>query len=386
MPDLCLYFQVHQPYRLRPFSFFEVRREANYFNDSLNRDIMQRVAARCYIPTGKSVLQAIAAYGKQLKLTFSITGTAIEQMREYAPQALEVFQSLVATDCVELLGESYYHSLAALCDDTGEFCSQVRMHLELMRREFNVTPSVFRNTELIFSDRIGELISQLGFIGSFVEGIPEVLAGRTPNDVYRAAGSDISLLPRNCDLSDLIAFRFRNGGKDGGQLTAADISKGLSSAVEDDQVVFVCLDYETLGEHHQDSDRGRAGVCNLIEQLAAELLRDSRWRFVTPSQIIKERTPKSELHFPNPRSWADSSRDLSPWQGNQIQKRAFERIYSGAVAKRFPIETWRRLQTSDHFYYMSNKGGPDGEVHSYFRPFESPYDAFVAYMNVVRGS
>jgi alpha-amylase len=393
MPALCLYFQVHQPYRLRPFSFFEVGAHDNFFDVTLNREIMQRVAARCYLPTGRSLIAALNKHGKKyekissakLKLTFSITGTAIEQMREYAPQALSVFKELVGTGCVELLGETYYHSLAGLCADPSEFIEQVRLHSALIESEFGVVPRVFRNTELIFSDLIGAAIRSCGFAGAFVEGIPDVLAGRTPNALYRGAGSNLKLLPRNFKLSDLIAFKLLNGNPMGGRLSAADLVEQIKGAVgaasPEEEVVFICLDYETFGEHHQ----GGAGVCDLIEQLADQLLRDPDWRFVTPSEVIEERIVSGELHFPSPRSWADTARDLSPWLGNQMQTKAFQEIYAEGVSHVWPKDLWRKLQTSDHLYYMSNKGGPDGVVHKYFRPFESPYDAFVAYMNVVRG-
>lgn len=380
MPALCLYFQVHQPYRLRPFSFFEGGEGVEYFNTRLNREVMQRVASRCYIPTGLSLLGALRQHGERLRLTFSITGTAIEQMREYAPDALAVFRDIAATGSVELLGETYYHSLASLLPDRSEFCEQVQLHSELMEREFQMRPTVFRNTELIFSDSLGEVIEQCGFRGVFVEGVVERLAGRSPNAVYRAPNAELRLLPRNFWLSDLIAFRLHTGGVGGARLTATEFLKQLTSHADDDDVVILGLDYETFGEHYQ----GARGVCDFVEQLAGQLLEDPKWRFVTPSQLLEEQAPVGELSFPTMRSWADQSRDLSPWQGNQMQRSALEQLYSEPVRRQCARELWGRLQTSDHFYYMSNKGGPDGIVHQYFRPFDSPYDAFVTYMNVLR--
>jgi alpha-amylase len=380
MPALCLYFQVHQPYRLRPFSFFEAGHECNFFDTALNRQIMQRVASRCYIPTGLSLLRACRRHGERLRLTFSITGTAVEQMREYAPEALAIFKDIAATGCVELLGETYYHSLASLLSDRTEFREQVRLHSELMEREFQARPMVFRNTELIFSDSIGQEIQQCGFRGAFVEGVVEQLAGRSPNAVYRARDAQLTLLPRNFWLSDLLAFRLHSGGPGGARLTVTDFVKQLKTHAHDNDVLILGLDYETFGEHHQ----GIVGVCDFLEQLAAQLLEDPSWRFVTPSELLAERTPVGELSFPVTRSWADQSRDLGPWQGNQMQRSALQHLYSGSVSPCCPLDIWRKLQTSDHFYYMSNKGGPDGVVHQYFRPFESPYDAFVTYMNVLR--
>jgi alpha-amylase len=385
MPALCLYFQVHQPYRLRRVSFFEAGQHDNFFDVALNREIMQRVAARCYLPTGESLRAALKKYGGDLKLAFSITGTAIEQMRYYAPEALSVFKDLVDTGSVEVLGETYYHSLASLCSDPTEFIEQVRLHSDLIKSEFGLVPKIFRNTELIFSNSIGRVIQSCGFSGAFVEGVSDLLVGRTPNTLYRGEGSDLKLLPRNYKLSDLIAFRLLNGNAKGGRLSASDIVHQIKSGIgvrsKEDQLVFICLDYETFGEHHQ----GESGICDLIEQLAEELLRDPEWRFVTPSQAIEQCVVSGELDFPKPRSWADTARDLSPWLGNQIQNKAFQAIYSEELFRVAPQELWRKLQTSDHLYYMSNKGGPDGVVHKYFSPFDSPYEAFVAYMNVVRG-
>jgi alpha-amylase len=382
MPALCLYFQIHQPYRLRPFSFFETGQGDDYFNAGLNREVMQRVASRCYAPTTQSLLRACRRYGKRFGVTFSISGTAIEQMRDYAPEALGLLKELVGTGSVELLGETYYHSLASLLGDHSEFRAQIQLHAELMEREFHVYPRVFRNTELIFSDPLAKVVEECGFVGAFVEGVSDILAGRTPHAVYRARESQLRLLPRNFWLSDLIAFRLHSGGPGETRLTAADLAQQLKSHAKDDDLVSLCLDYETFGEHHQ----GTSGVCDFIEHVADHLLKDDSWRFVTPSQVIAERRSAGELSFPEPRSWADQDRDLTPWQGNQMQRRALQCLYSEDLMENCPKDIWRRLQTSDHLYYMSNKGGSDGVVHQYFRPFESPYDAFVTYMNVLRAA
>ncbi len=381
MPALCLYFQVHQPYRLRPFSFFEAGQRSDYMDEQLNREIMSRVASRCYIPTGESILRALEAHKGKFRVAFSITGTAVEQMRDYAPEALKLFRKIVGAGGVELLGETYHHSLAALLPDPREFREQVQLHAELMEREFKFVPRVFRNTELIYSDGIGDMLEQDSWSGVMVEGIPELLAGRTAHAVYGKPKSELRLLPRNSELSDLIAFRLPAGGAGGARLLASDLVQQLDQSARDRDVVFLCLDYETFGEHHQ----GEHSVCNFIEQLATQLLAQPSWRFVTPSEIISEQATAGDLQFPEPRSWADTQRDLSPWQGNEMQRRAFRMLYSREIALKCPHDLWRKLQTSDHFYYMSNKGGPDGIVHRYFSPFGSPYDAFITYMNVLRG-
>lgn len=381
MPALCLYFQVHQPYRLRPFSFFEAGQRTDYIDEQLNRQIMSRVASKCYLPTGASILRALRAHNGALRVAFSITGTAVEQMRDYAPEVLHLFKQMVDTGSVELLGETYHHSLAALLSDPYEFREQVRLHTELMEREFDFHPRVFRNTELIYSDGIGRVIEQDGWSGVIIEGIPELLAGRTNHAIYRKEKSELKLLPRNAELSDLIAFRLYTGGLDGARLQPRDFLSRLEESASERDVIFVCLDYETFGEHQQ----GDGGVSTFIEQLASELLARPSWRFVTPSEAILEYSVADALRFVELRSWADSQRDLSPWQGNEMQRSAFRMLYSSEIGERCPLDLWRRLQTSDNFYYMSNKGGPDGEVHRYFSPFGSPYDAFVTYMNVLRG-
>ena len=381
MPALCLYFQVHQPYRLRPFSFFEAGQRSDYMDEQLNREIMSRVASRCYITTGQSILRALTAHRGKFRAAFSFTGTAIEQMHEHAPEALTLLRQIVDTGAVEVLGETYHHSLASLGPDPHEFRQQVRLHTELMKREFGVVPRIFRNTELIYSDQIGEVLNQDGWRGVMVEGIPELLAGRPLHATYHASDSELRLLPRNSEISDLIAFRLHAGGIAGARLHPSDLVKRLDESADDRDVIFVCLDYETFGEHHQ----GDRGVCNFIEQLASELLTRRAWRFVTPSEARAEYPAVGELKFTEPRSWADTQRDLSPWQGNEMQRSAFARLYSGEIVEQCPQDLWRKLQTSDHFYYMSNKGGPDGIVHRYFSPFGSPYDAFITYMNVLRG-
>jgi alpha-amylase len=381
MPALCLYFQVHQPYRLRPFSFFEAGVAEDYFDDSLNRTIMERVASRCYIPAGASLHRALEAYGGALRCSFSISGTAIEQMRDYAPEALGVFKAIVSTGHAEILGETYYHSLASLLPDFNEFRRQVQLHTKLVEREFGVRPRVFRNTELIFSDAIAKEIESGGFSAAIVEGVPDLLAGRTPHAVYRTPQTKLRLLPRDYHLSDLIAFRLFSGRQQGARLTAAEFVRQLRASSQVDDVIFICLDYETFGEHYQ----GSTGVCDFVEQIAQELLRDAAWRCVTPSQVLSECLPVGDLSFDRPRSWADTTRDVSAWLGNRMQHRAFSQLYSDVTALRCSLEVWGRLQTSDHFYYMSNKTGPDGIVHDYFRSCASPYEAFVAYMNVLRG-
>jgi len=377
MPSVCAYFQVHQPYRLRRFSFFD--KSGDYFDANLNRQVMEQVSTRCYIPANKALLKAIKAARGKYRVAFSISGTAIEQMREYAPWALQSFQELARTGCVEFLGETYYHSLASLYDPT-EFREQVELHQDLMHTEFRCRPRVFRNTELIYSDSIGAAISDLGFKAVLAEGVDEILGWRTPNNVYRVVGRDAALLTKNYLLSDDIAFRFATSGENGGSLTPQIFAARMRERAQSEQVVGIFLDYETFGEHHRE----QSGILHFLEELPGCVLSDSSWRFLTPSEAIQHHKPVGELSYPRDTSWADSERDLSAWRGNEIQHKALNTIYRYTPRTEEERQIWRRMQTSDHFYYMATKAAGDGAVHSYFSPFESPYEAFIAYANVAR--
>ena len=390
MPAVCLYFQVHQPYRLRRYSYFDVQNATSYFDDALNRSIMERVATRSYLPANKRLARMLRAHGEAYKVSFSLSGTAIEQMRLWAPEALESFRELSATGCVEFLGETYYHSLAALYD-RDEFEAQVRLHSDLIEQEFGQRPRTFRNTELIYSDGIGRVVEQLGFRTVLVEGARDVLGWRSPHFVYRAAGATTTIIPRNFNLSDEIAFRFTHAAGDGSDsLTTERFAASLHELTGNADIVGIFLDYETFGEHHgQDT-----GILDFFESFPQHVLANKEWRFTTPSEASQFLHPVSELSFSRVTSWADTERDISAWCGNNMQKGALSALYDTRnlyagrdlmAPEMAPTrETWRRLQTSDHLYYMSTKGAGDGVVHRYFSPFESPYDAFVGYMNVLK--
>jgi alpha-amylase len=351
---------------------------------------MERVAANCYIPANERILECIKQSRGEFKVAFSLSGTVIEQMKAYAPEALESFKALAKTGCVEFLGETYYHSLASLYD-TQEFCDQVQLHSALIQREFGQRPRVFRNTELIYDDKVGAQVSALGFEGIVAEGAQDILGWRSPNFVYRALGSTAKLLLRNYTLSDDIAFRF--GGHSNGEVASLQpetYATWLHELTGNADVVGLFLDYETFGEHH----RKASGIFDFLSSLPACVLAHNEWKFVTPSEALRLLHPVTELSCPRVASWADVERDVSAWCGNRMQQGALAAIYDieclygqrdihGAGMEE-ACETWRRLQTSDHFYYMSTKGAEDGAVHRYFSPFESPYDAFIAYMNVLK--
>jgi alpha-amylase len=378
MTSVCFYFQVHQPYRIRRYSFFEKGVSSRYFDEKLNREVMSRVAERCYIPANRALLRAIQRTEGRIRVAFSITGTALSQMRDYAPEALESFRELARTGCVEFLGETYHHSLAALHNE-GEFRRQVEMHRDLLRSEFGVTPTIFRNTELIYSDRIGELIAGLGYSGVLAEGVPDVLGWRTAHSTYNLPGSSLRIIPKSSTLSDDIAFRFQSGGPSGAPLTIDRFVNRLRAAAVDDSVVGLFMDYETFGEHHS----AESGILEFLGALPEAIIRIPGWEVLSPTQLLQRSSSQGDLSYPRETSWADEARDLSAWLGNSMQRGALDKVYAFVPKTEALKEVWRRLQTSDHFYYMSTKTGPDGEVHSYFSPFESPYEAFISYVNVI---
>jgi alpha-amylase len=383
MPSVCFYFQVHQPYRLKGYRAHHVGREHDYFDEGQNAAILRKVANKCYLPANRKMLDLIQRFPGQFKIAYALSGTVIEQLEAYAPEALESFQQLFATGAVEAIAETSHHSLAALYDPL-EFADQVREQSRLLERHFSIRPQVFRNTELIYDDRVAALVRQLGFKAVLAEGADDVLGWRSPNFVYDSAAQGLKLLLKNYRLSDDIAFRFSNRSWREFPLTADKFVDWLARIDGSGDVVGLFMDYETFGEH-QWAD---TGIFDFLDALPGKVLERPQWSFVTPSEAIQRFPSVSELSFPRTVSWADSERDLSAWLGNSMQERALGRVYRLAQAvRRFGdaqvSQTWRRLQTSDHFYYMCTKWFSDGDVHAYFSPYESPYEAFINAMNVV---
>lgn len=377
--DLCLYFQLHQPYRLRRYRVFDIGTDASYFDDVANRDTLRRVADRCYAPATEILARAAADAGARFAL--SVSGVLLQQMKDDAPNAYENLQRLAATGGVEVLGETSHHSLAAL-QNVAEFGEQVELHRAAVKRHLGIAAApVFRNTELIVSDALATLVAKHGFTAMMVEGADHVLGGRSTNHAYASASAPrLRLLPRNYRLSDDIAFRFSARDWVGWPLTADRWAAWV--AASDGEVVSVFLDFETFGEHHHPE----SGILDFLRALP-DALRRSGVRMVTPSQAAA-RASAGSLSFPTPMSWADTERDTSAWLGNSLQQAAHDRLYAlrdrvlaSGDAKR--IETWRRLSTSDHFYYMSTKWHADGDVHTYFNPHATPYDAYISFMNVM---
>lgn len=384
MKTICLYFQIHQPLRLKKYRFFNMGRDHHYLDDFANSSIIQKIAQKCYLPMNTLLLKLIRENGNRFKISFSMSGLAVEQLRMHAPSVLDSFRELAATGCVEFLGETYAHSLASLADK-NEFIEQVKQHGKLMEQEFGTKPTAFRNTELIYSDTIGETVASLGFKTMLTEGAKHVLGWKSSNYVYtNVLNPKLRLLLRNYKLSDDIAFRFSDKGWPEWPLTVDKYVSWLTHDEMPGDVINLFMDYETFGEH-QWAD---TGIFDFMAHLPAGVLNSGQLEFGTPSETTQKYQPISVLHSQYPISWADEERDITAWLGNELQNEAFQSLYS----LREQIETldrpdydyvWRFLQCSDHFYYMATKWFSDGEVHRYFNPYDSPYEAFINYMNVL---
>ena len=382
--SLCLYFQVHQPARLRLYRFFDIGKDSHYYDDFANRTILRRVAQKCYLPMNALLLEQINENKGQLKVAFSISGTVLEQFDRYAPEVIESFRKLAATGCVEFLSETYYHSLAALASES-EFKHQVLKHKAAIEHYFGVTPTAFRNTELIYSDAIGEMVHEMGFKTMLTEGAKHVLGWKSPNFVYNCAqASGLKLLLKNSSLSDDIAFRFSDKGWADYPLTCDKYVSWLKSAAQNEEIVNLFMDYETFGEHQ----KAQSGIFDFMKFLPQTVIADGEFEFVTPSQAAKKHRSVGDLDVPDPISWADEERDVTAWLGNELQNEAFSKLYQQAekLAILNDEALWAdfgHLQESDHFYYMCTKFFSDGAVHKYFNPYDTPYEAFINYMNVL---
>ncbi len=384
MKTICLYFQVHQPWRLKTYRFFNMGKDHSYLDDMLNRSIMQKVARECYLPMNSLLLSLIESGEGKFKCSFSITGIAIEQFKAYAPEVLESFKALAKTGNVEFLAETYSHSLASLQSEE-DFAAEVARHSALIKSEFGVKPTAFRNTELIYSDQIGEWVAKMGFKTMLAEGARHVLGWKSPNYVYaNSLNQKLRVLLRNYKLSDDIAFRFSDQGWDEYPLTAEKYVSWLTADDQVGDVINLFMDYETFGEHQKAS----TGIFEFVKALPAAALASGSLEFATVSATAKKYQPVSVLYSPHVMSWADEERDVTAWLGNDLQNEAFAKIYAlGEKIKSLKDENFahvfRFMQTSDHFYYMATKWLSDGDVHSYFNPYDSSYDAFINYMNVL---
>lgn len=383
MKSVCFYFQIHQPFRLKRYRFFDIGRDHYYYDDFANDDIITRIAERSYMPMAQTLLDMIEQSNHTFKCAISITGTAIEQLQQYVPEFIDMLKKLSDTGCVEFLSETYSHSLASL-EDTEEFIRQVKEHDSLIHTLFGQKPKVIRNTELIYDDDIASLIASMGFRGAITEGAKHILGWKSPDFVYCAAGAPkLKLLLKNDKLSNDISRNFANTDWDEYPLRADKYMDWIAALPTDHQIVNLFLSMETFGEF-LPQETGIFDFMRALPRFAAE----RGISFITPTDAIMKFTPVDTISVPYPLSWSDGVSDVSAWKGNILQKEALEKLYS--VAERVNMCTdkrikqdWEYLQSSDHFYYMNTQNLTDGMMHAAFSPYESPYAAFTNYMNVL---
>lgn len=388
--SVVLYMHVHQPKRIRPYTVFETANDHNYFDSpnwdhgSHNRRLFRKVAEKSYLPTNAMLLDLLNQH-PEFRFSLSITGTLIEQAEMWGEDVLESFKRLTDTGRVEIVAETYYHSLAFFYS-RSEFETQVNAHRQKVQELFGQTPQVFRNTELAYNNDLAHWADQAGYKGILSEGWEPVLGWRSPNFVYRPSyTNNIRLLLKNYKLSDDVAFRFSNKGWGQWPLTADKYTHWLNAATQDQPIVNLFMDYETFGEHQWED----TGVFEFFRHLPAKWLEREGNGFATVSEAIVQNDPVDFIDTPQTITWADTERDLTAWLGNSMQQEALRHLYDleERILKTGDdglIADWRNLQTSDHAYYMCTKWFNDGDVHAYFSPYDSPYDAFLYYMNVLR--
>ena len=383
MKSICFYFQIHQPFRLKTYRFLDIGNDHYYYDDFATDEIITRIAQRSYLPACETLKEMFATYGKKFKVAFSISGIALEQIELYVPELIDALKELVQTGNVEFLTETYAHSLSSLADPE-EFRLQVKEHSDKIYQLFGQRPKVLRNTELIYSDDISQLVYSMGYKGMITEGAKHILGWKSPNYVYSsAAAPKLKLLLKNSKLSDDISFRFNNTEWPEYPLTADKYINWIADLPEEEQIINLFMNFETLGEL-QPRESGIFEFMKALPRFAFE----KNIGFITPSEAIAKMKSVSELAVPFPMSWADEARDTSAWLGNDLQNEAFNKLYS--IAERVRLcsdrrlkQDWMYLQASDHFYYMCTKHLDDGAVHSHYSPYESPFTAFTNYMNVL---
>jgi len=374
---------VHQPFRLRHYTVFD--RVPSYFDEIKNASVCRKVANKCYLPTNRLLLDLIRRHEGKFKVAFSITGVLLEQFRQYCPEVISTFDALAQTGCVEFLAETYYHSLSYLYS-RDEFTDQVDKHVEMTEQMFGQTPRIFRNTELIYNNDLAETIESMGqFDAIITEGADHILGHRNANFVYRPPNCEhLKLLLKNYTLSDDIAFRFSNRQWKEFPLMADKFANWVNRFNGNGNVINLFMDYETFGEHQWED----TGIFDFMSHLPDEILKHPDNDFKTPSEVIDTYDVMDVVDVPYVISWADLERDLSAWLGNAMQSNALHEIYKleqtiKQSGNQELLADWRKLQTSDHFYYMCTKYFSDGDVHKYFNPYDSPYDSYINYMNVL---
>ena len=413
MASIVFYFQVHQPHRLRRYSVFDS--DPFYFEDSKNEAILRKVADKCYRPATQLMLDLVKRHEGNFRISYAITGTVLDQFERFAPDVVDLFVKLAETGCCEFVGETYYHSLSFIYSQ-DEFREQVEMHTKKIQNLFGQTPTVFRNTELIYSNQLAYALADLKdeagkprFHGTLCEGTDKLLGYRSPNYVYRPperdgeivpgrGGNPFGLLLKNYRLSDDMAFRFSNRSWDEWPLTAEKFARWVHQINGDGYLCNLFMDYETFGEH-QWAD---TGIFKFLESLPEKVFdyAPGQNHFITPTEALTNFEPVGVYDVHEYISWADTERDLTAWRGNAMQWNALEECYKleQAIKQRLVevkgdtnrgeladhlLADWRKLTTSDHFYYMCTKYFADGDVHKYFNPYDSPYDSYINFMNVL---
>jgi alpha-amylase len=382
---VLLYLHAHQPYRIRHYTIFDAAENHDYFeageNDNThNQAIIDKVAVKSYLPTNKKLIELLSKHDA-FKVNLSITGTLLWQLEHWAPEVLKSFQDLIATGKVEIVAETFYHSLAFFYD-REEFERQVHMHRQKIKDLFGQEPQIFRNTELAYNNELAKWAESAGYKGILAEGWDPVLGWRSPNFVYRPKGTrNIKLFLKNYKLSDDIAFRFSNQDWKEWPLTADKFTHWLNNT-DEAEVFNLFMDYETFGEH-QWADKG---IFDFLEHLPQEWLKQDDHTFMNLSEAVDSYEAHDEVDMPQTVTWADTERDLTAWLGNSMQQQAINCLYGlkdpvMASEDWALIDDWRKLQASDHFYYMCTKWFSDGDVHAYFSPYDSPYEAFMNFMN-----
>jgi alpha-amylase len=386
MPSVCIYFEVHQPVRLNKFTVFRIgsnKDDKNYFNMELNKKIFEKVANKCYLPTNNLLVDLIKEFNGKFKVSFSLTGTFVEYCENFAPEVIDSFKELFATGSVDFIEETYFHSLSGLYDELDEFEDQIKMHRKIMKRLFNYKPTVFRNTEAIYDNRVAKKVADMGYKGIITEGTEKILGWRSPNFLYKPINCDLKVLLRNYTLSDDVGFRFSARQWVAYPLTADKYATWMANCQGD--LINLFMDYETFGEHHWTE----TGIFDFLSQFPGEVFKHGHLDFVTVSEAIQRYQTVGEIDVPWAISWADADRDVSTWLGNDMQIACFNELKN--IGKKLRddgneelLHIWRKLQTSDHLYYVSTKGLEDGDVHAYFSHYDGPYEGFINYMNILQ--
>ncbi len=380
MKTICFYFQIHQPFRLKRYRFFDIGNDHYYYDDFQNEEIIRRIAEKCYLPANRAILEMIKSSGGKFKVAYSISGVALEQMEIYTPEVIDSFKELAATGNVEFLSETYAHSLSSLGDDVEEFKHQIKKQEDKLQTLFGVKPTVFRNTELIYSDSISEVVYEMGYKGMLTEGAKHVLGWKSPNYMYCSAVEPrLHLLLKNNRFTGDILDRFSDYSWNEYPLTADKFMSWIAETPETEQVINLFMNYEVLGLLHP-AETGIFEFFKALPRYAAE----KGISFSTPSEVFALLKPVDQISVPYPISWVDEERDCSSWLGNVLQQEAFRKICE--IGERVRLcdmrrirQDWYYLQSSDHFYYMSTKHMGKGG----FSPYDNAYDAFNNYMNVL---